>query len=45
MRGIIDDIPYKQEDLLSAEDVARYFGVGQMRVYRWFCRSFMLCRR
>src|ERR671916_2602169 len=34
MRGM-DDIPYKQKELLSAEDVARYFGVGQMTVYRW----------
>lgn len=31
----MDDIPYNQKDLLSAEDVARYFGVGQMTVYRW----------
>src|SRR3712207_3426869 len=29
------ETPYKQKDLLSAEDVARYFGVGHMTVYRW----------
>src|SRR5919112_4516343 len=37
MRGM-DNIPHEQKDLLSAEDVARYFGVGQMTVYRW-CRE------
>src|SRR5918998_6122370 len=31
----MDDIPHGQKDLLSAEEVARYFGVGQMTVYRW----------
>src|SRR5918994_3276796 len=42
MRGM-DDIPYKQKDLLSAEDVARYFGVGQMTVYRWCKEGRMQC--
>jgi excisionase family DNA binding protein len=37
MRGM-DNIPHEQKDLLSAEDVARYLGVGQMTVYRW-CRE------
>src|SRR5918999_4074706 len=31
----MDDIPYKQKDLLSAEDVASYLGVGHITVYRW----------
>jgi len=42
MRGV-DDIPYKQKDLLSAEDVARYFGVGQMTVYRWCKEGRLQC--
>src|ERR671910_247752 len=42
MRGM-DDIPYKQKDLLSAEDVARYFGVGQMTVYRWCKEGRLQC--
>jgi excisionase family DNA binding protein len=33
--GAMDKTPYKQKDLLSAEDVARYFGVGQITIYRW----------
>ena len=31
----MDETPYEQKELLSAEDVARYFRVGQMTVYRW----------
>ena len=27
--------PYTQKDLLGAEDVARYLGVGPVTVYRW----------
>src|ERR671915_1051890 len=42
MRGM-DDIPYKQKDLLSAEDVAKYFGVGQMTVYRWCKEGRLRC--
>jgi len=42
MRGM-DDIPYNQKDLLSAEDVARYFGVGQMTVYRWCKEGRLQC--
>src|SRR5215207_6987246 len=42
MRGM-DDIPYKQKDLLSTEDVARYFGVGQMTVYRWCKEGRLRC--
>src|SRR5918994_6698691 len=42
MRGM-DDIPYKQKDLLSAENVARYFGVGQMTVYRWCKEGRLQC--
>jgi excisionase family DNA binding protein len=32
------DAGSSQKDLLSAEDVARYLGVGQITVYRW-CRE------
>src|ERR671917_191313 len=39
----MDDIPYNQKDLLSAEDVARYFGVGQMTVYRWCKEGRLQC--
>jgi excisionase family DNA binding protein len=39
----MDDIPYKQKDLLSAEDVARYFGVGHMTVYRWCKEGRLQC--
>lgn len=39
----MDDIPHKQNDLLSAEDVARYFGVGQMTVYRWCKEGRLQC--
>src|ERR687896_2406779 len=42
MRGV-DDIPYKRKDLLSTEDVARYFGVGQMTVYRWCKEGRLQC--
>src|ERR671917_651096 len=42
MRGM-DEFPYKQKDLLSAEDVARYFGVGQMTVYRWCKEGRLQC--
>jgi excisionase family DNA binding protein len=41
--GAMDKTPYKQEDLLSAEDVARYFGVGQMTVYRWCKEGRLQC--
>jgi excisionase family DNA binding protein len=34
----MDEAPYEQKDLLSAEDVARYFGVGEVTVYRW-CKA------
>jgi excisionase family DNA binding protein len=34
----MDETPYEQKDLLSAEDVARYFGVGEVTVYRW-CKA------
>jgi excisionase family DNA binding protein len=39
----MDDIPHKQKDLLSAEEVARYFGVGQMTVYRWCKEGHLRC--
>jgi excisionase family DNA binding protein len=39
----MDQIPYKQKDLLSAEDVARYFGVGQITVYRWCKEGRLQC--
>src|SRR5918994_6509824 len=39
----MDDIPYNQKDLLSAEDVARYFGVGQITVYRWCKEGRLQC--
>jgi len=42
MRGM-DETPYEQKDLLSAEDVARYFGVGQMTVYRWCKEGRLRC--
>ena len=42
MRGM-DNIPHEQKELLSAEDVAYYLGVGQMTVYRW-CREGRLRR-
>jgi excisionase family DNA binding protein len=42
MRGM-NDIPYKEKDLLSVEDVARYFGVGQMTVYRWCKEGRLRC--
>ena len=41
--GAMDNTPYKQKDLLSAEDVARYFGVGQMTVYRWCKEGRLQC--
>src|SRR5215210_9244584 len=44
MRGM-DDIPYNQKDLLSAEDVARYFGVGQMTIYRWCKEGSLQCMK
>src|SRR5918992_4492576 len=40
---VMDKTPYKQKDLLSAEDVARYFGVGQMTVYRWCKEGRLQC--
>src|SRR5919112_1305198 len=42
MRGM-DDIPYKQKDLLGAEDVARYLGVGPVTVYRWCKEGRLRC--
>src|ERR687889_2204789 len=39
----MDNTPYKQKDLLSAEDVARYFGVGQITVYRWCKEGRLRC--
>jgi excisionase family DNA binding protein len=42
MRGM-DETPYKQKDLLSAEDVARYFGVGQITIYRWCKEGRLQC--
>src|SRR5215212_11335200 len=39
----MEDIPCKQKDLLSAEDVARYFGVGHMTVYRWCKEGRLQC--
>jgi excisionase family DNA binding protein len=39
----MDETPYKQKDLLSAEDVARYFGVGQITVYRWCKEGRLRC--
>ena len=39
----MDNTPYKQKDLLSAEDVARYFGVGQITVYRWCKEGRLQC--
>ena len=41
--GAMDETPYKQKDLLSAEDVARYFGVGHMTVYRWCKEGRLQC--
>ena len=40
---VMDKTPYKQTDLLSAEDVARYFGVGQITVYRWCKEGRLQC--
>jgi excisionase family DNA binding protein len=39
----MDSTPYKQKDLLSAEEVARYFGVGQITVYRWCKEGRLQC--
>ena len=39
----MDNTPYKQKDLLSAEEVARYFGVGQITVYRWCKEGRLQC--
>src|SRR5215217_698250 len=39
----MDNTPYEQKDLLSAEDVARYFGVGQITVYRWCKEGRLQC--
>src|ERR687896_174050 len=39
----MDDIPYEQKDLLSAEDVASYFGVGHITVYRWCKEGRLRC--
>jgi excisionase family DNA binding protein len=41
----MDETPYKQKDLLSAEDVARYFGVGQITVYRWCKEGRLRCMK
>ena len=34
----MDEEPHAQKDLLSADDVAKYLGVGSATVYRW-CRE------
>src|ERR671920_547356 len=39
----MDETPYKQKDLLSAEEVARYFGVGHITVYRWCKEGRLRC--
>jgi excisionase family DNA binding protein len=44
MRGM-DETPFKQKDLLSAEDVARYFGVGEVTVYRWCKEGRLQCMK
>src|ERR671918_740973 len=41
----MDETPYKQRDLLSAEDVARYFGVGKITVYRWCKEGRLQCMK
>ena len=41
--GGMDNIPHEQKDLLSAEDVASYLGVGQMTVYRWCKEGRLRC--
>ena len=42
MRGM-DELPYTQKDLLSAEDVAGYLGVGSVTVYRWCKEGRLRC--
>ncbi len=37
------EIPYTQKDLLSAEDVAEYLGVGLITVYRWCKEGRLSC--
>jgi excisionase family DNA binding protein len=44
MRGM-DDIPYNHKDLLSAEDVARYFGVRPITIYRWCKEGRLQCMK
>ena len=39
----MDNTPYKQKDLLSAEDVASYLGVGPITVYRWCKEGGLQC--
>ncbi len=39
----MDNIPHEQKDLLSAEDVAVYLGVGQMTIYRWCKEGRLRC--
>jgi excisionase family DNA binding protein len=39
----MNNTPYKQKDLLSAEDVARYLGVGLITVYRWCKEGRLQC--
>ena len=39
----MNNTPYTQKDLLSAEDVASYFGVGQITVYRWCKEGRLQC--
>ena len=41
--GAMDNTPYKQKDLLSAEDVASYLGVGPITVYRWCKEGRLQC--
>ena len=42
MRGM-DKLPYTQKDLLSAEEVAGYLGVGSVTVYRWCKEGSLRC--
>jgi excisionase family DNA binding protein len=39
----MDKLPYTQKDLLSAEDVAGYLGVGPVTVYRWCKEGRLRC--
>ena len=39
----VDEEPHAQKDLLGAEDVARYLGVGAVTVYRWCKEGRLRC--